>query len=471
MAIAVGNYGRTTLLVTIQLLATILSAGSTSMNYSRGKIRNEDTTNPGGNGFSASETLVLPVGGKNSATENKMEISLEMDTGKATISVDDEPWFNLAGGMRVVGWNRNTMLRLISTSVIEETREYNKSPLFGPYTNVTFVWSTKEYPTGNNRKGTARQESDDESIIHTSFLVFQKREIIVFEQFFETGWEAPVEDHNPATDNIDENNFDNVETHNISTNDNPLAIIAGFPSVILELPNDDLGFLWWGGCFAAETFAGSWNEAMGQRSNSSDSDSNSIYQYNNTESTKQMATLKKNYNHWFDGNEHGQPWVLHNEHGRTVIWSSLDNFFVSGFAARSDVNCEYCKNESVEKDANTLKTKMFDVLEAGLRTTLLSIPKGHTHATILVGGTGINATMMEWGDVLLKTTGGVVKNRTNVYDDFTLAHLGYWTDNGAYHYNGAKEDQYKTMEASLLGVKEGMEKKKIPIRYIQWDDW
>jgi hypothetical protein len=148
------------------------------------------------------------------------------------------------------------------------------------------------------------------------------------------------------------------------------------------------------------------------------------------------------------------------------VWSSLDNFFVSGFAARSG-NCD-----ETETNKNDTNNDDCAILEAGLRTTLSSIPRGHIHATILVGGIGINATLMEWGDVLLETTGNVRKERSRVYDDFSLSHLGYWTDNGAYHYNGAKEDdRYPTMEEALLGVKDGMKEKGIPIRYIQWDDW
>jgi len=341
------------------------------------------------------------------STSTSMEIYISMVSGAATLFIDKEPWFELTGGMHVVGWNS---LRLASTIVTEEEK-YNETN-FGKYTNVTFVWKTDKRNSNNN---------DD--IIHTSFLIFDEQEMIIFEQYFETGW---ISNKNRTNENEKINDDD----------DSSNSIVAGFPVVNLILPKQDLGFLWWGGCFSAETRSGDWNNARASSSSSSRS------------GDSKKRSIKNDYTDMFDGNEHGQPWVLHDSSGRTAVWSSLDNFFVSGFAARG--------NDSV--------------LDAGLRTTLDSIPVGHHHTTILVTGNGINATMVEWGDVLLKN-GDIQKERSNVYDDFSLAHLGYWTDNGAYHYNGAKESRYNNIEEALLGVKDGMKKRGIPIQNVQWDDW
>jgi hypothetical protein len=156
----------------------------------------------------------------------------------------------------------------------------------------------------------------------------------------------------------------------------------------------------------------------------------------------------------FDGNTYGQPWVLHDPTGRTAVWSSLSNFFVSGAAATT----------------TTSRGSPTTLLEFGLRTTLDSIPKEFHHSSIMVAGYGINATLMEWGDILMKQ-GGVGKQRINVYDDFLLAHLGYWTDNGAFHYHGVHPD-HDNMEDALLAIKNGLTHDQgIPIRYMQWDDW
>lgn len=197
--------------------------------------------------------------------------------------------------------------------------------------------------------------------------------------------------------------------------DVPSKIVAPFPAVNLTLPRN-LNYIVWGGCFLANLHSGRWSEL----------------------SPETRASL-------FNGDDRGQPWLLydHDDSGRSVVMSSLSNFMVSGFSA-----------------ANT-------TVHVGLATTLQSIPRQFRHSSILVAGHGINGTLMKWGDVLL-TRGG--KSRPNVYDDFSLSHLGYWTDNGAYHYTGAHVN-YENMQDALLDVKRTMRIAKIPIRYIQWDDW
>ncbi|KAL3916449.1 MAG: hypothetical protein SGILL_005174, partial [Bacillariaceae sp.] len=282
----------------------------------------------------------------------------------------------------VVGWNDGNPLKLYSHSVKEDSND-KRYERFGSYTNVTFGWMPWKHG-----------ENDE---IQTSFLIFHEREMMVFEQYFPTGWTKP-----PQLEHED---------------DSLPPLVTGFPTINLTLPKDDLGYMVWRACFASNPSWGDWKEV------------------------DQTA-----YSNFFDGDSNGQPWILHDPHGRTVVWSSLDNFFVSGFAYDDDK------------------------LNMGLRTTLNSIPEGHRHSSILVAGQGINSTVMEWGDILLMS-GDVRKERSKVYDDFSLAMLGYWTDNGAYHYVGATGPNYNNMEEALLGIKEGMKEKNIPIRYVQWDDW
>lgn len=136
--------------------------------------------------------------------------------------------------------------------------------------------------------------------------------------------------------------------------------------------------------------------------------------------------------------------VLYTETLRSVVLSPLANFWVGILSS----------NHAGAK------------VSAGIKQTVESIPKGFEHASVLVAGHGINDTLVAWGDVLLAIGG---KPRTNPYNDFVLAHLGYWTDNGAYYYHN--HYGFKNAEEALLAVKAGLEARSIPIHYVQWDDW
>ena len=204
----------------------------------------------------------------------------------------------------------------------------------------------------------------------------------------------------------------------------PSQIVAGFPSInTTQLSQGDFNYLVWGDCFAAGTYHGRWKD----------------------KSADDLIQM-------FNGHTHGQPWVVHDRSGRSAVLSNLDNFFVSGFA--------YDNTTTVSSPT----------IEVGLRNTLKSIPPYFRHKSVLVVGDGINRTMMKWGDILL-AAGGANKERSNVYDDFLLAHMGYFTDNGAYHYTAAHESKYSNMEETLLDVKQKLKERKVPIRYVQWDDW
>ena len=64
---------------------------------------------------------------------------------------------------------------------------------------------------------------------------------------------------------------------------------------------------------------------------------------------------------------------------------------------------------------------------AGFNGMISGLPAGHTHRTIMVGGTGVNETFYTWGSALLALGG---KARPPLYGHVYDA-LGYWTDNGA----------------------------------------
>ncbi|KAG7359105.1 hypothetical protein IV203_015694 [Nitzschia inconspicua] len=339
---------------------------------------------------------------QNSKDDDIVRIHIDMDTGAASLTLQNDTWIHLMGHMQsVVGWNNNLPLHLESTSIINNhiAPEYER---FGPYTNVTFVWTSPIASVGQISTPTAGHH-----VVHTSFLIFQKRQMIIFEQNFQSGWSKPGT-------SIGTNEQRKLQEHL----DMP-KIVSGFPIINLTLPKDDLMYMSWGDCMLSNPQWGEWRDV----------DPN-------------------DYTNFFDADQNGQPWILHDSEGRTLVWSNLNDFFVTGFGAKESV----------------------PLLDIGLRTTLNSIPPGHKHTSILVTGRGINNTVMEWGDILLQN-GEVSKERTHVYDDFTLAMLGYWTDNGAYHYTGATGPDYSNMEEALVAIKNGMKEKGIPIRYIQWDDW
>lgn len=323
---------------------------------------------------------------------------VDMKTGAASINLKPQShpnnaWFHLLGGLSVIAEGEFHL----NSSSLEESLEHH---IFGSYSKASFMWSSN----------TSIQS------IETSYLVFADHEMVIFDQYFSSGWENPRED---GSDRGIVAPFPSVNLSSVPSSSSSIGADDG----ISESTSDNfcLGYLLWGDCFLSDTQSGDWADL----------------------STQDWGRL-------FDGDTYGQPWVLHDETGRTSVWSSLSNFFVSGAAAALT-------------DNNS-------TLEFGLRATLESIPKDFHHSAIMVAGYGINSTLMEWGDRLLEY-GESGKARANVYDDFLLAHLGYWTDNGAFHYRGVHPD-HANMEEALLAVKNGLiHDQGVPIRYIQWDDW
>lgn len=62
-------------------------------------------------------------------------------------------------------------------------------------------------------------------------------------------------------------------------------------------------------------------------------------------------------------------------------------------------------------------------LAAGYNGMLESVPVGHAHHTIIVAGSGVNNTVMAFGDLLLAKNG---KHRTRPDADLIISTLGYW---------------------------------------------
>lgn len=91
---------------------------------------------------------------------------------------------------------------------------------------------------------------------------------------------------------------------------------------------------------------------------------------------------------------------------------------------------------------------MNDVFAAGLLGLVDPVPAGFIHQVLLVGGSGINNTMWQWGNILLSLSG---KQRTGPDADIVISKLSYWTDNGGYYYYNTEPT--KTYEQTMIDVK------------------
>lgn len=210
--------------------------------------------------------------------------------------------------------------------------------------------------------------------------------------------------------------------------------IADFPSFRTNTTTStigngagQLGYMSWGGCQDSHTMNGLWDGRIMH----------------------------------LDGITSGEPVLLHkmgrsqSPGARSVAIAPIGNFFVSGQATMySDGGAGGGYDQA---------------LACGIRSSVKSLPPGFNHTTAIVGGHGVNGTLMLLGDLMLSLSG---KSRVDPYaaDNYMLSHLGYWTDNGAYYY-GANHPGFNDSEQALKAVKQDLNKREIPVRYFQWDDW
>eukprot|EP01006_Ploeotia_vitrea_P018851 TRINITY_DN50659_c0_g1_i1.p1 TRINITY_DN50659_c0_g1~~TRINITY_DN50659_c0_g1_i1.p1 ORF type:complete len:806 (+),score=86.19 TRINITY_DN50659_c0_g1_i1:53-2470(+) len=146
------------------------------------------------------------------------------------------------------------------------------------------------------------------------------------------------------------------------------------------------------------------------------------------------------------GGDHGMPIVWYNRQLRSLMMGPQTNFIEA---------------------LHSLPKQVGGNLAAGVSGQLMEIPKGFTHATLLVGARSVHAAMLSYGDVLLKQSGK--KRMYPTPPDFALNHLGYWADNGAYYYR--HKGPFPTFEPLFKAIKADAEQRQVPLRYFQWDDW
>jgi hypothetical protein len=140
------------------------------------------------------------------------------------------------------------------------------------------------------------------------------------------------------------------------------------------------------------------------------------------------------------------PVVLYEEHnGTTVVLAPHNNFMT---------------------ESHNLST---DALSFGPGGLIASLPPGFTQETILVVGTGISATVLEWG----RLARAVHSPAAGKLSDVTLEQLGYWTDNGAayYWYNYGDKVTPLQPQQTLVAVLAKYKRLQVPVRYVQLDAW
>jgi hypothetical protein len=137
------------------------------------------------------------------------------------------------------------------------------------------------------------------------------------------------------------------------------------------------------------------------------------------------------------------PWVLFDNDRRTMVLAPADHFLVADMSAgRNGVDA------------------------GGIDPKIPVLPAAFEHATMLVVGKGIGATLDVWGHALQVFDG---KPAVSNHADVLLARLGYWTDNGAtYYYKSVPKLGY---EGTLLAVRDAYRKLGVPLAYMQLDSW
>jgi len=138
---------------------------------------------------------------------------------------------------------------------------------------------------------------------------------------------------------------------------------------------------------------------------------------------------------------HG-PLILFTKDMDVLVFSPMDHFF-AGLIEVRDGEIHY-----------------------GLWGEIDAVPETFTHRFILVEGKGINATIQEWGRLLLADRGKAPVDR---YADAGLAYLSYWTDNGAAYYYETEEGMNE--QETLLALKADADARDIPLGSLQLDSW
>ncbi|MHA1649304.1 MAG: hypothetical protein ACTSYB_03840 [Candidatus Helarchaeota archaeon] len=107
-----------------------------------------------------------------------------------------------------------------------------------------------------------------------------------------------------------------------------------------------------------------------------------------------------------------------------------------------------------------------EMIYHGLEGKVREIPEGYEHSVLLFFSKGINETLVNWCGFLHKYHKTSPKNP---YDDYIVANLGFWTDNGAYYYY--RKEKGMTYEQTVVLACNLFHQRAIPFKYFQLDSW
>jgi hypothetical protein len=137
------------------------------------------------------------------------------------------------------------------------------------------------------------------------------------------------------------------------------------------------------------------------------------------------------------------PVVLYDDNLNTIISSPINKFL----------------NAAISEEKNGR-------INCGIQGEITEIPKDYSQQFILLFSHGINESMEELGNLLLKYH---ESQRKSLYSGIISSYLGFWTDNGAYYYY--KTEKGMKYDDMLVSIKDYFEEHQIPIRYFNFDSW
>jgi len=149
------------------------------------------------------------------------------------------------------------------------------------------------------------------------------------------------------------------------------------------------------------------------------------------------------------------PLVLFDRYHESMVLSPYSNYLVS--------------NQYTEKPGGAFNYGFGGdkLINCGLNR-FFSIPDGFEHSTILFFGSGINNTINDYGEILLKKSG---KRKPCKYNDDTISYLSYWVDFGSYYcQNWTDNGKYDTFEEVIIELAKDAEKNGLIIKSWEVQD-
>ncbi len=143
----------------------------------------------------------------------------------------------------------------------------------------------------------------------------------------------------------------------------------------------------------------------------------------------------------YDGSTIGSPLILYNRQLETMVVSPLNHPMIA---------------VQIQDDGGHIS--------CGPNGKIDTLPASYVHETVLVLGRDLNATLMKWGDVLLRNGN---KSRPSLYTATTK--LSYSTGNGAVYYYNTIANQ--TYQQTMLDLQAYFAKGAVKMGTFEFDSW